>query len=120
MAASTTAAASSGAPTQSDEDRYFSTNPPPKDLEQHMALVEAFVDKHAKVNRRIVLVTSGGTTVSASCSYFIMTCFYVLCPNIKIRSLWRSKLSALLTTSLPAHVELQVPSISWTTRLIML
>ncbi|CAK7226741.1 Phosphopantothenate--cysteine ligase cab2 [Sporothrix bragantina] len=48
---------------QSDEDRYFSTNPPPKDLDQHMALVEAFVDKHAKANRRIVLVTSGGTTV---------------------------------------------------------
>ncbi|CAK7219334.1 Phosphopantothenate--cysteine ligase cab2 [Sporothrix eucalyptigena] len=48
---------------QSDEDRYFSTNPPPKDLDQHMALVDAFVDKHAKANRRVVLVTSGGTTV---------------------------------------------------------
>ena len=56
----TPAAASSA---QSDEDRYFSTNPPPKDLERHMALVDAFVDKHAKANRRVVLVTSGGTTV---------------------------------------------------------
>jgi hypothetical protein len=63
MAASAAAAATSG-PTQSDEDRYFSTNPPPKDLEQHMKLVEAFVEKHAKAARRIVLVTSGGTTVS--------------------------------------------------------
>lgn len=58
----TPAAASSA---QSDEDRYFNTNPPPKDLERHMALVDAFVDKHAKANRRVVLVTSGGTTVSS-------------------------------------------------------
>ncbi len=48
---------------QSDEYRYFSTNPPPKDLEKHMVLVEAFLDKHAQANRRVVLVTSGGTTV---------------------------------------------------------
>ncbi|OAA62479.1 phosphopantothenate-cysteine ligase [Niveomyces insectorum RCEF 264] len=47
----------------SDEDRYFSTNPPPKALGEHMALVDAFLDKHAKANRRVVLVTSGGTTV---------------------------------------------------------
>ncbi|ERS99588.1 phosphopantothenate-cysteine ligase [Sporothrix schenckii 1099-18] len=62
MAASNPATTATG-PAQSDEDRYFSTNPPPKDLEQHIAMVEAFVDRHAKANRRIVLVTSGGTTV---------------------------------------------------------
>ncbi|CAK7235112.1 Phosphopantothenate--cysteine ligase cab2 [Sporothrix curviconia] len=61
MAAPTTAPTTGS--MQSDEDRYFSTNPPPKDLGQHMALVEAFIDKHAKANRRVVLVTSGGTTV---------------------------------------------------------
>lgn len=47
----------------SDEDRYFSSNPPPKCLDEHMALVNEFLDKHAKANRRVVLVTSGGTTV---------------------------------------------------------
>ena len=69
------AAAAAAGSIQSDEDRYFSTNPPPKDLEQHMALVEAFVDKHAKVNRRVVLVTSGGTTVSAICRDCSPRCF---------------------------------------------
>lgn len=68
MAAPTAATVTATGSFQSDEDRYFSTNPPPKDLEQHMALVEAFIDKHAKANRRVVLVTSGGTTVSAICS----------------------------------------------------
>lgn len=47
----------------SDEDRWFNTNPPPKHLDGHMALVNAFLEKHAKANRRVVLVTSGGTTV---------------------------------------------------------
>ena len=63
MAAPISTAGASASSMQSDEDRYFSTNPPPKDLGQHMALVEEFVDKHAKANRRVVLVTSGGTTV---------------------------------------------------------
>jgi phosphopantothenate-cysteine ligase len=45
------------------EDAYFSTNPPPKQLAAHTALAEAFITQHAAANRRVVLVTSGGTTV---------------------------------------------------------
>ncbi|KAL7787961.1 DNA/pantothenate metabolism flavoprotein [Trichoderma ceciliae] len=45
------------------EDVYFATNPPPKQLAAHTALAEAFVTQHAAAKRRVVLVTSGGTTV---------------------------------------------------------
>lgn len=45
------------------EDQYFSSNPPPKALPHHVALAQAFIDFHAAANRRVVLVTSGGTTV---------------------------------------------------------
>ena len=45
------------------EDHYFSANPPPKDLAKHVALARDFIDFHAKAGRRLVLVTSGGTTV---------------------------------------------------------
>lgn len=45
------------------EDAYFSTNAPPKQLAAHTALAEAFITQHAAANRRVVLVTSGGTTV---------------------------------------------------------
>ncbi|KAK5663202.1 hypothetical protein OQA88_6620 [Cercophora sp. LCS_1] len=45
------------------EDHYFSANPPPKDLEKHVALAREFIDYHATAGRRLVLVTSGGTTV---------------------------------------------------------
>ncbi|KAL6900228.1 DFP domain-containing protein [Trichoderma evansii] len=45
------------------EDAYFSTNPPPKQLAAHTALAEAFITQHVAANRRVVLVTSGGTTV---------------------------------------------------------
>ncbi|KAK4187310.1 putative phosphopantothenate--cysteine ligase [Podospora australis] len=45
------------------EDHYFSANPPPKDLEKHIALAKDFIDFHAAAGRRLVLVTSGGTTV---------------------------------------------------------
>jgi phosphopantothenate-cysteine ligase len=47
----------------SDEDVYFSTNPPPRALEEHTALAEAFIKTHGLANRRVVLITSGGTTV---------------------------------------------------------
>ncbi|BDD63432.1 hypothetical protein MPDQ_005243 [Monascus purpureus] len=50
----------------SDEDQesaYFNTNPPPKDLPRHEALARAFINYHVEANRRLVLVTSGGTTV---------------------------------------------------------
>ncbi|KAI1472405.1 DFP-domain-containing protein [Daldinia caldariorum] len=45
------------------ENAYFSSNPPPKALPQHVAAAKAFINQHAAANRRVVLVTSGGTTV---------------------------------------------------------
>ncbi|CAH0039344.1 unnamed protein product [Clonostachys solani] len=48
---------------QDQEDVYFSTNPPPRHLEAHAAQARAFIDAHAAAGRRVVLVTSGGTTV---------------------------------------------------------
>ncbi|KAK3989167.1 hypothetical protein QBC44DRAFT_328106 [Cladorrhinum sp. PSN332] len=45
------------------EDHYFSANPPPKDIERHVTLAKEFIDFHAAAGRRLVLVTSGGTTV---------------------------------------------------------
>ena len=45
------------------EDHYFGSNPPPKDLEKHVALAQEFIDYHSAAGRRLVLVTSGGTTV---------------------------------------------------------
>ena len=45
------------------EDHYFGTNPPPIHLGQHVAQANAFIKFHAAANRRVVLVTSGGTTV---------------------------------------------------------
>src|SRR5579859_1895232 len=45
--------------------QWFESNPAPKSLRQHEALVREFIDFHldASSNRRMVLVTSGGTTV---------------------------------------------------------
>ncbi|ODH45726.1 hypothetical protein GX48_08192 [Paracoccidioides brasiliensis] len=45
------------------ESDYFKTNPPPRDLQAHRAQAEEFVKLHLAANRRVVLVTSGGTTV---------------------------------------------------------
>lgn len=45
------------------EDHYFGSNPPPKDLDKHVALARDFIDYHSAAGRRLVLVTSGGTTV---------------------------------------------------------
>ncbi|EEH07603.1 DNA/pantothenate metabolism flavoprotein [Histoplasma capsulatum G186AR] len=50
-------------PTLAPEPDYFKTNPPPRDLEAHAAQVQEFVDLHLAASRRVVLVTSGGTTV---------------------------------------------------------
>merc|ERR1712000_483959 len=47
-----------------EEDAYFSTNPPPRHLEQHIAQATDFINAHAAIDgRRVVLITSGGTTV---------------------------------------------------------
>lgn len=45
------------------EDQYFSSNPPPKALPQHIAQAQEFIAFHAAAKRRVVLITSGGTTV---------------------------------------------------------
>ncbi|KKZ60442.1 hypothetical protein EMCG_00728 [[Emmonsia] crescens] len=45
------------------ESDYFKTNPPPRDLQAHAAQAQEFINLHLAANRRVVLVTSGGTTV---------------------------------------------------------
>ncbi|KAJ5766794.1 uncharacterized protein N7511_004410 [Penicillium nucicola] len=45
------------------ESVYFNEYPPPKALPKHEALARAFINLHVEENRRVVLVTSGGTTV---------------------------------------------------------
>ncbi|KAK4125003.1 DFP-domain-containing protein [Parathielavia appendiculata] len=45
------------------EDHYFAANPPPRDLDKHVALARDFIDYHSSAGRRLVLITSGGTTV---------------------------------------------------------
>ncbi|GAB7346065.1 hypothetical protein MBLNU457_4828t1 [Dothideomycetes sp. NU457] len=46
------------------EHDYFQTNPPPKSLTHDAELAQSFINTHAAhPTRRVVLVTSGGTTV---------------------------------------------------------
>ena len=45
------------------ESVYFNNYPPPKALPKHESLARAFINYHVEENRRLVLVTSGGTTV---------------------------------------------------------
>jgi phosphopantothenate-cysteine ligase len=42
---------------------YFEANPKPASLDRHCQLARAFVQRHVEANRRVALVTSGGTTV---------------------------------------------------------
>ena len=46
-----------------DERDYFSLNPPPAALDRHTNLARDFINQHTAAGRRVVLVTSGGTTV---------------------------------------------------------
>ncbi|TAQ88262.1 hypothetical protein B7494_g3407 [Chlorociboria aeruginascens] len=46
-----------------EERDYFSENPAPATLPKHTSLAEEFINGHAAAGRRVVLVTSGGTTV---------------------------------------------------------
>lgn len=48
---------------QQAESFYFTHEPPPKDLKTNTTLARSFINRHASDNRRVVLVTSGGTTV---------------------------------------------------------
>ena len=45
------------------EREYFSSNPPPPALSKHRTLARTFIDDHVSSQRRVVLITSGGTTV---------------------------------------------------------
>ncbi|OAQ96558.1 hypothetical protein LLEC1_06350, partial [Akanthomyces lecanii] len=45
------------------EDAYFSSNPPPRLLASHLSRAESFIGAHAAAGHRVVLITSGGTTV---------------------------------------------------------
>lgn len=42
---------------------YFDWNPPPRGLHIHTTLAKAFIQQHRTSARRVVLITSGGTTV---------------------------------------------------------
>lgn len=55
-------ASSTESKTTSQDDNYFQSNPEPKDLARHVSLTRDFVKFHAG-RHRVVLVTSGGTTV---------------------------------------------------------
>ncbi|CDO70972.1 hypothetical protein BN946_scf184830.g4 [Trametes cinnabarina] len=44
-------------------ERYFATQPPPASLEHDVARVKEFVQRQLGEGRKVVLVTSGGTTV---------------------------------------------------------
>ncbi|RPA97152.1 DFP-domain-containing protein [Choiromyces venosus 120613-1] len=50
-------------PSSTSESHYFASNPPPPTLPQHTAQANAFVKHHHTHSRRVVLLTSGGTTV---------------------------------------------------------
>jgi phosphopantothenate-cysteine ligase len=45
------------------ESNYFLHEPAPKDLKSNTTLAREFISRHAESGRRVVLVTSGGTTV---------------------------------------------------------
>ncbi|KAL4805578.1 DNA/pantothenate metabolism flavoprotein [Aspergillus unguis] len=45
------------------ESAYFNNYPPPKALPKHESLAKSFINYHVESSRRVVLVTSGGTTV---------------------------------------------------------
>lgn len=45
------------------EKDYFATNPKPAGLDRQTTIARAFIDQHAHENRRVAVVTSGGTTV---------------------------------------------------------
>lgn len=46
-----------------DADVYFNTHTPPANLKQTEANIKEFVHKHSLAGKRVVLITSGGTTV---------------------------------------------------------
>ncbi|KAH7176469.1 DNA/pantothenate metabolism flavoprotein [Dactylonectria macrodidyma] len=57
------ASAQSSAEALAAEATYFAGNPAPKGLAAHTALARGFIAAHGAAGRRVVLITSGGTTV---------------------------------------------------------
>ncbi|XP_058810891.1 uncharacterized protein LOC131675774 isoform X2 [Phymastichus coffea] len=47
----------------SNWEEFYTRNPKPADLNESERLLKNFVEKHAKENVKVVLVTSGGTTI---------------------------------------------------------
>ncbi|KAF9302899.1 hypothetical protein BGZ74_004675 [Mortierella antarctica] len=54
---------STGSPGPVSAEVYFATHVAPKSLPENAERIRTFVDRHMKEGRRVVLVTSGGTTV---------------------------------------------------------
>ncbi|KAG0338079.1 hypothetical protein BG000_004587 [Podila horticola] len=54
---------SSGSPGPVSAEAYFASHVAPKSLSENAERIRTFVDRHIKEGRRVVLVTSGGTTV---------------------------------------------------------
>jgi phosphopantothenate-cysteine ligase len=54
---------SSATSAKEAESNYFLHEPAPKDLKTNTTLAREFIGRHAESGRRVVLVTSGGTTV---------------------------------------------------------
>ncbi|GAA5975845.1 hypothetical protein JCM10908_005299 [Rhodotorula pacifica] len=50
-------------PTIFSAEEFFAQQPPPKDLDKRLAAVQRFVEVNINQGRRVVLITSGGTTV---------------------------------------------------------
>ncbi|BGP23221.1 phosphopantothenate-cysteine ligase [Rhodotorula toruloides] len=49
--------------TQFSAEDFFAQQPPPKDLDKRLEAVQRFVERNVNEGRRVVLITSGGTTV---------------------------------------------------------
>ena len=81
----------------STETAYFDEHIPPKGLDSHVKLAKAFITYHNQSDRRVVLITSGGTTVplenqtvrfidnfsagtrgATSAEYFLESCYAVI------------------------------------------
>ncbi|KAG0015349.1 hypothetical protein BGZ81_011727, partial [Podila clonocystis] len=54
---------STGSPGPVSAEAYFASHVAPKSLPENAERIRTFVDRHMKEGRRVVLVTSGGTTV---------------------------------------------------------
>ncbi|RMY72976.1 hypothetical protein D0862_14368 [Hortaea werneckii] len=55
--------ATNGHASGSKDNDYFATNPKPPTLERQSTAARTFINQHASANRKVALVTSGGTTV---------------------------------------------------------